>query len=605
MSKENSTASGMVYNKITLAFPKENEVLFLKKYYTDSIIQFRIAFVFVTLLYSAFGFLDLRLVPEYANTFLAIRFYFVVPLLIVVLILSFTPIFHKVWQTLMLVSFVVAGTGIGVMTMLLPENYFYYAGMMLVFSAGYFFIKLRFFKATIAGWTTLLIFNLGSILYSDTTGLILLSFNFFFISANLIGMFAAYYIEYYARRDFYQKQELDSQKDTVDQININLEKIVAERTKELVRAKDEAEESRSKTEALLNAIPDLMFIQDIDGVYLDYHAPKSMMLYAPPEVFLGKNMKEVLPPEIVSEFKKVFDNAIRTRNLQKYEYSLIMPAGLEYYEGRVISLDEKRVLSIIRDITARKLAEEYSILKNAELQKINAEKDKFFSIISHDLLSPFNGFLGLTQLMVDELPDLDMDEVQKIAVSLKNSATNLFRLLENLLQWARMNQGLIPFNPEIYQIVPIVEESITMLMEPARNKGIKLVNNIAPEVVVFADKDILYSVFRNLISNAIKFTPKGGSVEISARYTSDKKLEISIKDSGIGMNSTMIENLFRPDVQTNRKGTEGEPSTGLGLLLCKEFIKKLGGKIWVTSEEDKGSVFSFTLNYTKYFNLQF
>jgi signal transduction histidine kinase len=223
MTAENTTFEKMVFNKVTLAFPGKTEILFLKKYFSDSIIQFRIAFLIVTVLYASFGYLDLLIVPASAELFHIIRYYFVVPLLSVVLFLSFTRFFWKIWQELLLFCFIVAGSGISIMTMLEPENYSYYAGMMLVFSAGYFFIKLRFFYATIAGWSTLLIFNVGNMLFAHTSGLILLSYNFFFISANLICMFAAYNIEYYTRRDFYLKQELDLQKGVLEVVNKNLE----------------------------------------------------------------------------------------------------------------------------------------------------------------------------------------------------------------------------------------------------------------------------------------------------------------------------------------------------------------------------------------------
>jgi signal transduction histidine kinase/CheY-like chemotaxis protein len=244
----------MVFNKATLAFPDMNEALFRTKYYADSVIQFRVAFLLVTILYAAFGYLDSRMVPEYAEFFQAIRFYFVVPLLLIVFLLSFTGFFRKVWQALLFLSFLVGGVGISIMTMLVPENYAYYAGMMLIFSAGYFFIKLRFLMATIAGWTTLLIFNLGAVFYAHTPGVIILSNNFFFISANLIGMFAAYNIEYYTRRDFYLNQELDRQKGIVENANKNLEKTVEVRTKELVEAKNKAEQSDRLKTAFLNNI---------------------------------------------------------------------------------------------------------------------------------------------------------------------------------------------------------------------------------------------------------------------------------------------------------------------------------------------------------------
>lgn len=243
MTSENTTLRRMVFNKVTLAFPEKNEILFLNNYFSDSIIQFRIAFFLVTILYAAFGYLDSLMVQEYVKLFHIIRYFIVVPLLLVVLLLSFTIFFRKIWQVLLFISFIVAGAGVSIMTMLAPENYAYYAGMMLIFSAGYFFIKLRFFLASIAGWITLLIFNIGAVFYANAPNNLLITNNFFFISANLIGMFAAYNIEYYARRDFFLNQELDRQKVVVEDANKNLEKNVEERTKELVEAKNKAEQS--------------------------------------------------------------------------------------------------------------------------------------------------------------------------------------------------------------------------------------------------------------------------------------------------------------------------------------------------------------------------
>lgn len=247
------------------------------------------------------------------------------------------------------------------------------------------------------------------------------------------------------------------------------------------------------------------------------------------------------------------------------------------------------------DITGIKQLESEIILKNQELQKLNTEKDKFFSIIAHDLRSPFNSFLGLTQIMAEELPSLTLAEAQEIALGMSKSASNLYRLLENLLHWAGMQQGLTPFNQELIQLYPIVEECMAIMQDPAKNKGIKITYDIPVNLEVFADGNMLQTSIRNLVSNAVKFTHKGGEISVSAKATEDHSVEISVTDSGIGMGQEMVNNLFRIDVKTNRKGTEGEPSTGLGLLLCKEFVEKQGGKIWVESEEGKGTRFCFTV----------
>ena len=175
--------------------------------------------------------------------------------------------------------------------------------------------------------------------------------------------------------------------------------------------------------------------------------------------------------------------------------------------------------------------------------------------------------------MTEELPDMSLAETQKIVVSMRNSATNLFRLLENLLDWSTMQQGLISFNREVAQLAPIVDESMAIILEPAKIKGIEINFDIPADITVFADRNMLQTVIRNLVSNAVKFTPKGGKISVSAKATIDNSVEFSVKDTGIGMSKTMVADLFRLDVQTNRKGTEGEPSAGLGLIICKDFIE--------------------------------
>ena len=247
------------------------------------------------------------------------------------------------------------------------------------------------------------------------------------------------------------------------------------------------------------------------------------------------------------------------------------------------------------DITERKKAEAVIKLKNEELQRTNAEKDKFFSIIAHDLRSPFNGFLGLTEIMAEGLHCMTLEEIQKIAVTMKKSANNLYSLLGNLLEWSRMQRGLIPFEPKLFLLMPEITESMALVTEAADKKEIAISYDIPEDLTVFADGNMVEGIIRNLSSNAVKFTRKGGVVNVSAKTMPDNSVEISIKDTGIGMDKEMINNLFRIDIDTSRKGTEDESSTGLGLIICKDFIEKHGGKLRVESEEGKGSTFYFTI----------
>ena len=255
-----------------------------------------------------------------------------------------------------------------------------------------------------------------------------------------------------------------------------------------------------------------------------------------------------------------------------------------------------------RDVTLTKQLEKersnaLELLQQSEvnLHKINAEKDKFFSIIAHDLKSPFSAFLGFTEMMVEELPTLTLGQIQEMAFSLRQSATNLYQLLENLLEWSMMQRGLTRFDPKPFLLGPKINESLHLVLEAANKKGIEFTCAIPDDMKVYADENMLKSTIRNLATNAMKFTAKGGKISLIAQSVNGNGIEISIMDSGIGMGKDLLDKLFHLDEHTSREGTEGESSTGLGLLLCKDFIEKHGGRIWAESEAGKGSVFHFNL----------
>ena len=251
---------------------------------------------------------------------------------------------------------------------------------------------------------------------------------------------------------------------------------------------------------------------------------------------------------------------------------------------------------ISRDITKNKLAEEEIKLKNELLQIVNSEKDKFFSILAHDLRGPLSAFVSATQIIAEEIQTMGIEEIKEITLSMKTSATNIYSLLENLLEWSRLRRGVMDFIPEKINLKKKIEECIAVLSESARKKVIEILISIPEVIDVLADSHMFDTVIRNLISNAIKFTPVGGKVTLTAGYIEDHTVEIKISDSGIGMTPELKDKLFLLNEKTSRKGTEGEPSTGLGLLLCKEFIEKYNGKIRVESEVGKGSTFSFTIS---------
>lgn len=237
------------------------------------------------------------------------------------------------------------------------------------------------------------------------------------------------------------------------------------------------------------------------------------------------------------------------------------------------------------------LIEELSQIKeNLELK--SNEKDKFFSILAHDLKSPFAGFLGLTQIFANDIDSFTKSELQEIGMNMHESANNLYKLLENLLQWSRIQQDRIAVDLEDFSISMLIKQNIDLQIEVARQKDIVIVNMVADDCMVRADISMLNTIFRNLLSNALKFTLRGGKIVVAnSKSISDNYVCISVKDSGIGMPAEIRDNLFKIDQKVSRPGTESEPSTGLGLLLCKEFIEKISGKLWVESIEGEGSTF--------------
>lgn len=255
-------------------------------------------------------------------------------------------------------------------------------------------------------------------------------------------------------------------------------------------------------------------------------------------------------------------------------------------------LTESDGLRLIHELEVHQIELE---MQNDELIQINAEKDKFFSILAHDLRSPFNAFLGLTKIFSENLSEMKQEEVQELANALRDSALNVYHLMENLLEWAKMQRGLIEFQPVTVPLAGVIRKSVDSLSEVARNKNQSITIEIPVDIFVNADLNMLESTLRNLLSNAIKFSYRGGQIMISARVSSANFAETSITDHGLGMSHGMLDTLFKIDSRSGRTGTEGEPSAGLGLLLCREFIEKNGGTLSAVSVEGKGSTFRFKL----------
>ena len=367
-------------------------------------------------------------------------------------------------------------------------------------------------------------------------------------------------------------------------------------------AEEELARERYLMHMLMDNLPDHIYFKDLESRFIRINKSHAQLFgLVDPDLAIGKTDADFFSGDHSQQAFEDEMEIIRTSQMlsieEKETYNdrpdiWVSTIKMPLYdkEGKTIG-----TFGISRDITKQKLQQTEIKLKNEELQKLNIEKDKFFSIIAHDLRNPLGSFMGYTELMVEDIDNMEMEEIRSMAIEMKNSAYNLYNLLENLLEWSRIERGITGFEPKTYNLMTIITESMQPVVESANKKEIEIGFNVPEDMEVYADQNMLKSTIRNLATNAVKFTPKGGRITLTANQAIGNFLEISFKDTGIGMNKEILEKLFRLDAHVSRSGTEGEPSSGLGLILCKDFIDKQGGKIWVESEPGKGSIFYFTI----------
>lgn len=254
---------------------------------------------------------------------------------------------------------------------------------------------------------------------------------------------------------------------------------------------------------------------------------------------------------------------------------------------------EEVMARIVTHLTIRKLQQQLQ-QQNQELADLNASKDTFFSIISHDLRTPFNTLLSLTKLIDDNYDTYSPEKIRKHIKKMRSSSEKLYAFLENLLTWSRLQRGAIAYIPEEIDLKEIIQHNINLLGHTAEQKHITLHHSIQNDVRVYADQSMIDTILRNLMVNALKFTPSGGRVELSAQQR-EHNVVIAVSDTGVGIKTKDIPRLFRIDAKHSTLGTEDEQGTGLGLSLCHELVVQNGGQIWVETEVGTGSTFRFTL----------
>jgi PAS domain S-box-containing protein len=257
------------------------------------------------------------------------------------------------------------------------------------------------------------------------------------------------------------------------------------------------------------------------------------------------------------------------------------------------------VQCVFSDVTERREASTRLEKYNESLLELNANKDKFFRIIAHDLRNPYNSIMGFSEMLIEDLDSVSKDEIKESLTIIYGAAKNSFSLLENLLAWSRLETGSIAFTPVQIILSDIVEEVVNVLFSAAYRKKIDIENLVKPEVMLFADKNMMIAMLNNLVMNAIKFTQSGGKIKIySEAFTPDRGkdfIRISVADNGIGMDAETSKFLFTANRMVSTPGTEKEQGTGLGLLLVREMVEKHGGSIKVESSPGKGSVFSLAI----------
>ncbi|PIE32417.1 hypothetical protein CSA56_15525 [candidate division KSB3 bacterium] len=274
---------------------------------------------------------------------------------------------------------------------------------------------------------------------------------------------------------------------------------------------------------------------------------------------------------------------------------LILKSALtRYYQDKQLE-EQNRILQNMNSVLEEQVKE-----RTAELENANASKDKFFSIIAHDLKSPFNGLIGMTELFADNLGEFSQDDIKEGLEKLQKTAETVYNLLENLLTWSRLQRGIMEFSPQEIFLHQIAEMTSDLFTSNFIQKEISFKDSIDETLSAYGDFNMVTTIFRNLMSNALKFTESRGTIEISAIERDDEYVEIAVSDTGVGMSQDDLAKLFRIDVKYSLVGTAGERGTGLGLILCKELIEHNRGTIWVESEPGKGTTFTFTLPCPSY-----
>jgi len=373
-----------------------------------------------------------------------------------------------------------------------------------------------------------------------------------------------------------------------------LEGKIRERTTEIAKQKDKVEESEAKLASTISSIDDLVFVLDSDGFFQEfYHLGKHKNLYEEAGFIIGKCFEEVdLPALAVQSLTEAFKALKKENAVQEFDYYIEKEGEVFWFNAKISPRrniqDELSGITIVaRDITERKQSEE-------QLKELNATKDTFFSILAHDLKNPFSSLHSMSGLILQDYQKLEEEEKLQVLNNIHKSAELIYNLLENLLTWSNSQRGRIEYSPVKFNLTRLIEVNINLHQVPAEKKGVVLASTVEEELFAYGDREMINTVVRNLINNAVKFSNKGGTVELGILSRSEF-FEVVVSDQGIGISDENVQKIFRIDQKFKSPGTSGETGTGLGLVLCMDFVEKNGGEIWCKTREGSGSSFYFTI----------
>lgn len=382
---------------------------------------------------------------------------------------------------------------------------------------------------------------------------------------------------------------------------------------------DALRNSEEENRALLAALPDLMFQISQDGTFLQYHAVRPEILWLPPEEFVGKSIYEVLPKPSADRAMRFVTNAIRTRDIQRYEYQLPYEGAPHYYESRMVPLHEDRVLAIIRDITAQKhaeqalkteqatleqrVAERTAALRDTNVQLVHAlqTRDEFMSNVSHELRTPLTAILAFSDLLQRQLYGPLTERQATAMANIKGSAQHLLNLINDLLDISKIEAGQLALNVAPVDVVGVCQDSLLAIAATAQKKNLHVSTTFDSNVTtMIADPMRLEQILINLLGNAVKFTPDNGSIGLEVRGdTVANAVIFTVWDTGIGIATDDFTRIFKPFVQLDSGLTREYGGSGLGLALVESLVEMHGGAITVESKVDAGSRFIISLPWHK------